>query len=72
MSRITAVDLMTKTLDRHKQALDGVGRCGHWDSELDRYGFCRDSQCRHDRVIKAVQNGKARMTTEFGLVWIVD
>ena len=47
----------------------GVGKCGHWDSQLDDMGYCRDEDCRRERLIKALHNGEAMMTSTGVLLW---
>jgi hypothetical protein len=48
---------------------DGVGLCNHYDTELDSLGFCRDEECRRNRVMKALHSGEAMMTPDGVLVW---
>jgi hypothetical protein len=48
---------------------DGVGLCGHYDVELDALGYCRDEECRRDRLHKALLTGEAMMTKEGIIVW---
>ena len=48
---------------------DGVGLCGHYDVELDHLGYCRDEECKRERVIEALHTGEAMMTKDGMLVW---
>lgn len=48
-----------------------VGRCGHWDAEYDTHGYCRDAECRHDRLVRALQSGDAFRLKDGTLVWYV-
>ena len=43
----------------HGEGADGVGKCGHYDVELDRHGYCRDEECRKKRLADALASGKA-------------
>ena len=52
-----------------KDSADGVGLCGHYDVELDSHGYCRDENCKHERLVKALYNGEAMMTKNGTLVW---
>ena len=51
------------------EAPDGVGKCGHYDVELDKNGYCRDEECRRDRVIRALHDGEAMMSPSGTLIW---
>lgn len=48
---------------------DGVGLCGHYDVELDRFNNCRDEDCRRDRLIKALHTGEAMKLPNGTLLW---
>lgn len=48
---------------------DGVGTCGHYDVELDAFGYCRDLECRRDRLTLAILNGEAMMSKDGVLIW---
>ena len=48
---------------------DGVGLCGHYDVELDEFGYCRDEDCKWERFMKALQTGEAMKTKEGLIVW---
>jgi len=48
---------------------DGVGHCGHYDVELDKFGNCRDEDCRRDRLRKALQTGEAIRTPDGTIIW---
>lgn len=50
---------------------ESVGRCGHWDAEYDQHGYCRDQECRRDRLIKALETGDAFRTPDGTLMWYV-
>jgi hypothetical protein len=54
----------------HAKWRDGVGRCGHYDTELDSGGFCRDQDCRRDRLIQALKDGRARKLEDGTIIWI--
>lgn len=47
----------------------GVGKCGHYDEELDPTGNCRDPDCRRDRLIEALHNGEAMKTADGMIIW---
>lgn len=51
---------------------DGVCKCGHWDAEPDANGYCRDRDCRADRLVKALQAGKAFRLKDGTLVWQIE
>jgi hypothetical protein len=48
---------------------DGVGKCGHYDVELDRFGYCRDEECRRERLVKALHSGEAMRLPNGTLLW---
>jgi hypothetical protein len=48
---------------------DGVGICGHYDVELDEHGYCRDEECRYNRLIDALKKGEAMKTPDGTIVW---
>jgi hypothetical protein len=48
---------------------DGVGLCGHYDTELDDFGYCRDEDCKRDRLIKALYDGEAMKTKDGDIIW---
>lgn len=48
---------------------DGVGLCGHYDVELDENGYCRDEDCKFQRLLKALQSGEAMKTEDGLLIW---
>ena len=42
------------------EAKDGVcPACKQYDVELDKNGYCRDNDCKHDRLVKALIAGEA-------------
>jgi len=50
----------------------GVGftcLCNHYDFEMDKFGFCRDEDCRYNRLIKAFYDGEAVMLKDGTIVW---
>lgn len=71
MSRISMVQVVTGALTKYKTAQDGVGECGHWDSQLDRHGYCRDIDCRRKRLVAALISGDAFKMACGTLVWNV-
>lgn len=48
---------------------DGVGKCGHYDVELDAMGNCRDEDCRRERLIKALRSGEAMRASNGTVIW---
>ena len=48
---------------------DGIGRCGHYDVELDDNGYCRDEDCRYNRLIEALKSGEAMKTPDGTILW---
>ncbi len=48
------------------------GRCGHWDTAYDQFGYCRDRLCRGDRLLKAYRDGKAFKLPDGSVVWQVE
>ena len=49
---------------------DGVcPACGVYDTEMDPLGFCRDIECRRDRLTAALKSGEAMMNRDGTLVW---
>ena len=53
------------------EGIGEVGRCGHWDAEYDQYGYCRDRECRHERLVRALQSGDAWRMPDGTLMWFV-
>ncbi|KKL04516.1 hypothetical protein LCGC14_2615260 [marine sediment metagenome] len=52
------------------EAEDGVcPKCKQYDVELDMNGYCRDENCRRERLVKALQEGEAMKTSEGVIVW---
>lgn len=47
----------------------GVGLCGHYDEELDNMGYCRDEDCKRDRLIEALYKGEAMKTSDGTIIW---
>jgi hypothetical protein len=47
------------------------GKCGHW-GEVDRFGYCLDEDCRHNRLVAALHRGDAKMLPNGTLVWNVE
>lgn len=43
--------------------------CGHWDLEIDRMGYCRDENCRYERLVKAFYSGEAAKLKDGTIVW---
>lgn len=50
---------------------DGVGKCGHYDVELDKNGYCRDEDCRRDRLIEALHSGEAMRLPNGTILWTI-
>jgi hypothetical protein len=50
---------------------EAEGKCGHW-GELDRFGYCLNDDCRHDRLVRSLVNGTARKLPNGTLVWAVE
>lgn len=48
---------------------DGVGLCGHYDVELDKFNYCRDEDCKRERLIKALHTGEAMKTPDGTILW---
>lgn len=46
-------------------------KCGHFD-EPTLGGFCRSDDCRHDRFVKALLEGKAVKLKNGTIVWNVE
>jgi len=55
-----------------KKYRDGIGKCGHYDTELDQMGWCRDEACRSVRLEQDLKNGHAQRTPgpDGTIVWI--
>jgi len=49
-----------------------IGKCGHWDNELDTLGYCRDIDCRRDRLVEALKTGKAFRAKDGTIYWNQD
>jgi hypothetical protein len=49
-----------------------VGKCGHWDAEYDWLGYCRDEQCRKNRIAAALRSGKAARLSDGTIVWMAE
>lgn len=43
--------------------------CGLYEQELAKDGFCRRAECNHDRIVKALINGEARMLPNGTFIW---
>jgi len=52
------------------EGIGEVGKCGHWDSEYDRYGYCRDLDCRANRLVEALKAGRARKLPDGTILWL--
>lgn len=53
-----------------KPSVDGgVGKCGHYDEELDMHGYCRDRDCKRERFIEALHNGEAIRMPDGTIIW---
>lgn len=48
---------------------DGVGLCGHYDVELDKFNNCRDEECRRERLINALHTGEAMRAPNGTIIW---
>ena len=48
---------------------DGTGKCGHYDVELDKFGYCRDEDCKRDRLIQALHDGEAFKSPTGTIIW---
>lgn len=48
---------------------DGVGKCGHYDVELTKDGYCRDEECRRNRLIRALHDGEAMRLEDGTILW---
>jgi hypothetical protein len=59
-------EVIIKDTDKYK---DGVGTCGHYDVELDALGYCRDEECRRDRLTAALYAGEAMKMKDGTIVW---
>ena len=51
------------------EADDGVGKCGHYDVELTKEGFCRDDDCKYERLVQAFKDGEAMKLPNGNIVW---
>lgn len=51
------------------EAIDGVGHCGHYDVELDKFGYCRDEECKKERLSNALHSGEAIKTPDGSIIW---
>ena len=50
----------------------GVGfvcACGHYDMEMDKWGNCRDEDCRRFRFMVALHKGEAMMLKNGDIIW---
>jgi len=55
---------------KHK---DGVcPACNEYDTELNKFGFCREIDCKRDRVVSALKRGEAMMLPNGTLLWMQD
>lgn len=52
------------------EAVEHECKCGHYDTP-DRFGFCRDEDCRKDRLVKALLEGKAQRLKDGTIIWDV-
>jgi hypothetical protein len=52
------------------EVLDGICvACGNYDTELDKNGYCRDIDCRRDRLINALESGEAMCLKNGTILW---
>ena len=50
----------------------GVGfvcKCNHYDLESDKFGYCRDEDCRYTRMVRAFYSGEAIKLKDGTIVW---
>ncbi len=53
--------------------LEGVcPNCGLYEQEMAKDGFCRREECIHDRRVKAIKSGHARMMPDGMFIWNKD
>lgn len=46
--------------------------CHKYDTQPDKFGFCRNNECRGDRLIGALMRGEARRLSNGTLIWYQD
>ena len=60
-------------VSKHTLNADGtvgvICKCSHWDLESDRMGYCRDENCRYERLVKAFYNGEAVKLKNGTILW---
>jgi hypothetical protein len=61
-------EISKKEMGRFTDGVGGEG-CGHYDTELDPFGYCRDEDCRYNRIVAAIKSGEAMMNKEGVLIW---
>jgi hypothetical protein len=56
--------------DNYDDELGGIcPNCGQYEQELAKDGYCRDEDCHHDRIVKAIKKGEARMLPNGTFLW---
>ncbi len=43
--------------------------CKQYDVELDKFGYCRDEDCKRERLIEALHSGEAMKLGSGDIVW---
>ena len=54
-----------------EEAIEKVCKCGHYDTPT-AMGYCQDEDCRRERLIKALHEGKAQKLKDGTIVWDVE
>ncbi len=58
---------------KHESNSDGgvgaIMACGHYDLHDDGMGYCRDEECRRNRLIEAFKKGEAMKLPNGNIVW---
>jgi len=67
-----AGDIFDSSPSRRDRECGCCKSCDEWDSELDKFGYCRRQGCRADRLVADLKRNKARMQPDGTLIWIVD
>lgn len=61
------------SLSKDLTAIDGVCKaCGEYDVQLTKDGFCRDDECKTERLAEAFKRDEAVRLPNGTIVWMTD
>ena len=59
-------------VDENGEVGGNCPKCGRYEIELDRFGYCRDERCKHKRYIEAVKMGSVQRLSDGTIIWLHD